>query len=247
MIKKSSIIFVFCFLLLACNSKFLKINKAENYKTETFLCDTSNFDLFKIFTEESITRFQREIDIYAEKDAIQMPPDSCVLFVGSSSIRKWHSLEEEFINLQAVNRGFGGSTFPELIYYADELIFKYNPSKIVVYEGDNDQYFMSPYEIFENACYLEKIIHKKLPNTDLYFLSAKPSPSRREKIRSTVQTNEYLEEIADNCDKTFYINVWDSMFDENSNIRSDIFKKDSLHLNDKGYKIWFDIIYPILN
>ena len=35
-----------------------------------------------------------------------------------------------------------------------------------------------------------------------------------------------------------------NMLDENGGIKKDIFIKDKLHLNEKGYKIWANIIKP---
>ena len=242
MIKTSSVLIItFCFIM-ACGSNFSSIKHAKQISSDTIICDTSVFDLYKYFEESSINRFQYEINRFAEKDAIQKPSDSCILFVGSSSIRKWNDLEIVFSPLPVVNRGFGGSTFPELIYYADELIFSYNPSTILIYEGDNDQYFLKPREILECACYLEELIHSRLPNSKLYFLSVKPSPTRRDKIKNSIETNKYLELLTEAKENTYYINVWDFMFDEYSKIRGDLFLKDSLHLNDKGYEIWYEII-----
>ena len=242
MIKKHTLFLLISIFIVACSSNFSDIKTAKKIYSDSIICDTVNIDLYKYFNKTNINRFQYEINKFAEKDAISKPSDSCILFVGSSSIRKWNNLETVFSPLPVVNRGFGGSTFPELIYFADELIFAYNPSTIVIYEGDNDQYILNPNEIVEYACYLEKIIHKKLPNSTLYFLSIKPSPSRRDKIKSSIETNKYLELLADKNSNTYYINVWDSMFDDNFKLRGDIFLKDSLHLNDKGYEIWYEII-----
>ncbi len=241
---KKYIYFVVVLLFFSCNKNVLKINKAQNFTESEITCNIENFNIYDYFREDRITRFEYEVKRFERLDALKRPADSVIVFVGSSSIRKWHSLEKSFLPLTVINRGFGGSTYPELIYYSQQLVFQYNPSIVVVYEGDNDQYFLSPFEIFECASYFEKILHEKFPDTELFFMSAKPAPSRRIKIRSTIQTNNYLKTIAQNNEKTYYIDVFDPMFDENKAINGDLFKKDSLHLNEKGYQLWYDIIFP---
>ncbi len=243
---KKYIILIFSLFLFACNSDTLKISLPQKQSNTSVACSLDSFDLADYFNMDYITRFEYEITRYQKLDKENGVSDSIIVFVGSSSIRKWSSLEERFEEIPAINRGFGGSTFPELIYYIDELIFKYNPSVVVVYEGDNDQYFMSPNKIFECACYLEHIIHKKLPNAELIFVSVKPSPARSNKIKSSFYTNKGLKTICEQKNKTYYVDIWSSMLDENSKIKSDIFKKDKLHLNEKGYDIWYNVIFPVV-
>jgi len=241
---KISLFIVLSFFLFSCtnNQEEIKIlsSKPSNY---VLSCDTINFNVYDYFNKDKITRFDASIKGFADKDALLTSKDSLIVFVGSSSIRKWYSLENSFSDLPVINRGFGGSTFPELIFYANELIFQYTPIIVAIYEGDNDQYFLNPQQIFECACYLEKIIHQRLPKTEVYFISIKPSPSRISKLKDMALTNRLLADYSNSTDKTYYINVWDSCFDRNR-INGDIFKSDSLHLNEKGYEIWYDLIYP---
>lgn len=234
------LVFLLCSCLSESNEEFILSTKNSNFSV---ICDTTGFNVFDYLSEDKIKRFQYEIDRFSDKDKLLTKTDSLIVFVGSSSIRKWHDLEDDFFDLPVINRGFGGSTFPELIYYSEELIFQYNPLIVAIYEGDNDQYILNPQQIFECACYLEKIIHKRLPETEVYFISVKPSPARKKMIKTMYLTNELLSDLSKTSEKTYYINVWDSSFLKN-NIRPDIFIKDSLHLNDKGYKLWFDLIYP---
>ncbi len=232
-------------ILLSCTNGNNVVKKPNNFTDNSFYCDTSGFKLSDYFPIEQINRFQSEIDKFKYKDSVNGFKDSTILFVGSSSIRKWKSLESSFKPLPVINRGFGGSTFAELIYYINELVFKYNPKIVVVYEGDNDQYFMRPGEIFKCACYFEKKLHETLPQTKLFYMSIKPSPARKTKLRDMAKTNQFLNNYADTTKNTFYINVWDVCFKDDL-IRSDIFKNDSLHLNSKGYQYWRNIIFPIM-
>src|SRR5687768_15193382 len=66
--------------------------------------------------------FWQEIRAYKTADSIAAPPPKAIVFVGSSSFRMWKDMEQAFPNHEVVNRGFGGSSLPHVIEYADEII-----------------------------------------------------------------------------------------------------------------------------
>lgn len=83
--------------------------------------------------------FTKEVkDITAKYDSIWDSSKETIVFTGSSSVRLWRKLQEEFPNHQIINSGFGGSQASDLLYFIDELILSYNPKKVFIYEGDND-------------------------------------------------------------------------------------------------------------
>ena len=80
-----------------------------------------------------LDRSEASIAAFEKKDAESMPAPGGIVFTGSSSFTKWLSAEEDLAPLPIINRGFGGSTLPEVIYYANRTIFKYHPKTLVVY------------------------------------------------------------------------------------------------------------------
>lgn len=238
---KKVYLFIVVFFIFSCKEKIQKVYLAKNTEEINICCDTNDFDVFSVFSKDKIVRFQKEIDNFKLRDVSTPPKDSCYLFVGSSTFRSWYNLEEEFSEFNAINRGFGGSTFPEMIYYMDDLIFAYKPKAIIIYQGDNDQYIMKPKKIYQAACYFLKQIRIKMPSVLIYIISVKASPSRKEKIRYTLKTNEYLKKLASENYRTYYINTYDTMFDGN-NFRYNLYKNDYLHLSPEGYDLWYSII-----
>jgi len=67
-----------------------------------------------------------------------MPYQPDTLFYGSSSIRLWESLYNDFATYKPVNLGFGGSTLAACVWFFDRLMMPLNPKRLVVYAGDND-------------------------------------------------------------------------------------------------------------
>src|SRR5882724_5316882 len=49
-----------------------------------------------------------DIEAFEKVDKIKPPPQASVVFVGSSSIVRWTSLETDFPDYKIINRGFGG-------------------------------------------------------------------------------------------------------------------------------------------
>src|SRR6476646_5697315 len=89
-----------------------------------------------VFSQEP--PFWNDIQSFKKQDSVHMPPQHEILFVGSSSFTKWTDVQNYFPDYPIINRGFGGSSLPDLVRYADDIIFPYQPKEIVIYCGDND-------------------------------------------------------------------------------------------------------------
>ncbi|MEO7833720.1 MAG: G-D-S-L family lipolytic protein, partial [Ginsengibacter sp.] len=126
--------------------------------------------------------FYSEIQQFKTQDSIDFPPKHAILFLGSSSFRKWEDVQKYFPGYKIINRGFGGSTFPDAIYYADEIIFPYEPKQVIIYEGDNDLASsgnITADSVLNRFKHLFNLIRSRLPNTSIAYVSIKPSPSRK--------------------------------------------------------------------
>ena len=83
--------------------------------------------------------WKSSIEDFAAADLKRRPEGNGVLFVGSSTIRLWTNLAQDFRQQPVViNRGFGGSTLAACNFFAKELVLQYRPSQVLVYAGDND-------------------------------------------------------------------------------------------------------------
>jgi lysophospholipase L1-like esterase len=193
------------------------------------------------------TRFEDTVLEYEAIDKQQPFPEGAVLFVGSSSVRMWKTMDADLPQVKAVNRGFGGSQFSDLLYYLDRLVTSYQPSKIFIYEGDNDiaSGKKAP-DILNDAKQVRENIAKALPGVPVYFIAAKPSVARWELRKKYGELNSLLAGYASNTPNTGFVNVWDPALDENGEVRKDIFLEDNLHMNEKGYAIWKKAIEPFL-
>lgn len=189
-------------------------------------------------------RFAEDIQKFEELDK-QKPSEGDILFVGSSSIRFWVTLQQDFPDQEVLNRGFGGSHMSDLLYYLDELVLQYKPRKVFIYEGDNDiNDKEDSVSILKEAKQIVQKIHQELPGTKIIFISAKPSISRWKLKNQYLQLNYRLRSFANQYSYLDYIDVWTPMLDDKGNPKADIFIEDDLHMNAKGYAIWQRVIAP---
>lgn len=197
--------------------------------------------------QKSNAPFQNEIDAFKVNDAASMPAKGGILFIGSSSLRKWTDLEKVYATYHAINRGFGGSTLANAIYYADDIIFPYQPRQIVIYSGENDIAEGASAEItVDRFKILFDIVRKKMPEVPIAFISIKPSPSREKFMPEFLYANALIQTFLSKQIKTDFINVYDKMLIADGKPMPDIFLNDNLHMNQKGYDIWIKAITPFL-
>jgi len=193
------------------------------------------------------TRFENDIVAYETIDASQPPPTNPVVFVGSSSIRAWSDLSAAFPAYPVMNRGFGGSTMNDLLYYFDRLVAVYNPALVIVYEGDNDLASgMSVEEVNEDYLAFVTLMEENLPDSDFAFISVKPSPSRASFLDNMMALNTELATLAADHGGLF-IDVYARMVDEFGDPIPQLFTSDNLHMNSVGYRLWRQIITPVLD
>jgi lysophospholipase L1-like esterase len=150
--------------------------------------------------------------------------------------------------MAVINRGFGGSKIPEVVYYADRIIKPHQPKLLVFYCGENDlaNDVTKAKEALKRFKSFEKYMRKNLADTKVFFLSIKPSISREQYWEKMQQANDMIAKFISRKDNYIYVDVASKMLDENGIVLQDIFLEDNLHMNAKGYKIWTSELRPIL-
>ena len=187
--------------------------------------------------------FDKEVKQIQEiNDSIWDSSKKTIVFTGSSSIRLWKDVQERFPDHQVLNTGFGGSQFSDLQHYLDELILNYNPVKVFIYEGDNDVFAKKrPRKIIQIAQDIIDTLQHREPDMEIVLISAKPSISRWKFRGRYRRLNRKLHKLASETKGIDYVDVWYPMLDKRK-VRQDIFIEDGLHMNSKGYDIWYDVI-----
>ena len=194
--------------------------------------------------------FYNDIQQFKKQDSTHFPAKQQILFVGSSSFTKWTDIQDYFPSYPIINRGFGGSSLTDVIHYADDIIYPYQPKQIVVYCGENDlageDTTVTSNIVFGRFKQLFVSIRQHLPKVSIAYVSMKPSPSRQHLLPKMEAANALVKKYLSKQNNTAYIDVFHKMFNKDGTIINDIFIADNLHMNAKGYAIWQKIIAPYL-
>lgn len=179
-------------------------------------------------------------------DAATPPAAGGVLFVGSSSIRLWSDLDQQFRHVPGVlNRGFGGSQLSDCVNHLNRLVIRYQPRAVFVYAGDNDLAAgATPQEVAQRFARFVAGVREALPGTRIEYISIKPSPARARLLPEVRATNALIRASIEGLPGTGYIDVYSAMVDTQGAPRPELFAADDLHLNARGYALWKDLIAP---
>ena len=197
-------------------------------------------------------RWQPSLDAFAAADRLHAPRPGGVLFVGSSSIRLWDGLEQQFgggadsdaaADPVIIKRGFGGSRLADVAQYLDRLVLPYKPRLVVVYAGDNDlAEGRAPHEVLESFRSLVDGVQRELPQTRIAYVSIKPSPLREALMPQIRETNALIRGYAGSTPGLDYIDIHTPMLGADGRPRAELFRADALHLNEAGYALWKTVI-----
>ncbi len=207
----------------------------------------SHLLLLTVFAQ-SKPNFWDDVQTIKKYDQMFKPPVNPVLFVGSSSIRKWDDLTQVFAKYNALNRGIGGAVTNDITYYLNDIVFPYNPRQIVLYVGENDlpDEKTTADSVLNRTIKLFNSIRAKLPNVPIVYISIKPSPSRDKFKDKAIAANALIKRFITEQINAKYVDIYPLMLTKDGKNRPELFVGDMLHMNAAGYAIWKKAVSPYL-
>lgn len=197
--------------------------------------------------QPAAVRWGEELATFEAADREHPPAKGGILFLGSSSIRRWETLADDFPDLPVLNRGFGGSEMSDAAALVGQLVLPYAPRQIVLYEGDNDlNNGKTPDRVLADLRALLDQVRERLPQCRICILAVKPSPERWHLKDAIHRTNRLLAETAAADPRLDFIDVFTPMLDAHGRPRAELFVEDGVHLTAAGYAIWKKAVRPFL-
>lgn len=199
--------------------------------------------LAKVSHPNDSRRWEKEIQAFEKADKAAPPPAGAVLFVGSSTIRKWTTLAADFPDQKVINRGFGGCQIEDCTFYADRIVAAYAPRLVILRAGGNDiNAGKSPEQVFDDFKAFVSAVRAKLPKASIAYMSINASPSRWSNVEREKKANRLIAAfIKENpALHLLYIDTFDATMGGDGRPREELFVKDKLHFNADGYKILAD-------
>jgi hypothetical protein len=215
-----------------------------------------SFSLFSCSTPSKyqnlseVKAWEKDIQQFEQLDKSEKYPDDAILFMGSSSIRLWATIDHDMLPYSVIQRGFGGSKLSDLVVYSDRIVAPH-PCKAIVLFVANDivgsDQDKSPREVAQLFNYILKTIRKTHSDTPVFWIAVTPTPSRWKVWPQVKEAGKFIEEICNKKENVYYIKTDFAFLNGSGMPKEELFVADQLHLNEKGYALWTGIIKEELN
>ena len=195
----------------------------------------------------NFAQWEKQIAAMEAADKTNPPPKGGVLFIGSSTIRGWKTLAQDYPDHKVINRGFGGSQIVDSTHFADRLIFPHEPKMVLLRAGGNDIHAgKSAEQVFRDFQAFVAKVHAKLPETEIVFIGLAPAPARWNERDENRKLNTLVEQWAKATPRVKYVDTYDTTLTPDGQPREELFVKDRLHFNAEGYKLLAERVRAVL-
>ena len=192
-------------------------------------------------------RWEKDIAAFEASDRTAPPPKNALLFVGSSTIVRWKTLQQDYPAHQIVNRGFGGNEIADSTHFAGRMIFPYQPRTIFLRAGGNDIHNgKTPEQVFADFKEFVATVHAKLPKTEIVYISLSPSIARWDERDAGKKLNALIADFVNRTPRLKYIETADLVLDAKGEPRPELFVEDKLHFSPEGYKLLIERVRPFV-
>ena len=192
-----------------------------------------------------VRSWDNDIQKFEQLDKSEKYPDDAILFAGSSSIRLWNTLEKDMSPYHIIQRGYGGAKLSDFAVYANRIFSPHKCKAIVIFIAndimgtDQDK---TPEEVAALSRNVLKTIRKSHPKTPVFWIAVTPTALRWKVWPEIQKANELIRNICEQKKNTYFIKTDFAFLNENGEPMDELFRDDKLHLTEKGYAVWTQII-----
>ena len=192
-------------------------------------------------------KWEKEITAFEQADRSSPPRKGGLLFIGSSTIRLWKTLAQDFPNQSVINRGFGGSQIADSTHFSERIIFPYQPRMILLRAGGNDIHAgKSPELVFSDFRAFVIKVREKLPDVEIAYIALSPSIARWNEKEKGEALNRMIQEYSREVPGLKYIDSSSISLGSDGKPRPELFVADKLHFSPEGYKLLAASVGPHL-
>lgn len=202
---------------------------------------TSCSPVIKYINSDDVLHWEAQMQVFDSLNAVEPADANTLLVTGSSSVRLWDSIHSDLAPYRVMQRGYGGAKLSDFNHYAERIIKPQQFKAILIFVandiagGDNDR---TPREVFQLYKTLVKKIRERNPDTPLFWIEVTPTPSRWHAIEQITEASDMIRKYCDRNEDLFFIETYDVYVNQDGLPDPDHFRKDMLHLNRGGYKLW---------
>jgi len=198
----------------------------------------------RYINSEDVLHWETDIARFDSLNAVEYSGPGTLLVTGSSSIRLWDSIHADLAPYNVMQRGYGGAKLSDFNHYAERII-KPHPFRAIMIFIANDiaggEQDRTPREVFLMFRELVNTIRERNPGTPVCWIEVTPTPSRWHASQQIRRASDLIRDYCDRHDDLHFIDTYDHFITDSGIPDSTLFRKDMLHLNREGYRLWASI------
>ena len=190
-------------------------------------------------------KWSEDIAAFDELNRTESNPDDAILFIGSSSIRRWSTMAIDMAPYRTIRRGYGGAKFTDMAVFVDRLVSPHRYRAIVMFVGNGvvgnpDDH--TPDQIETLARHIVTVSQQHQPDAPFFLIEITPCEKRFDAWGKIRAVNARLREIALSTPNTYFIPTASHYLKSDGTPRAELFVEDKLHLSEAGYDLWSTLI-----
>lgn len=186
-----------------------------------------------------------EIEAFEKLDETRVYPDDAILFIGSSSIRLWKTLEEDMKPFNVIQRGYGGAHFRDMVFFTERILADHKLSMLVCFVANDisgSSRDGTPKEVLGLFKLFVKQVREKHPTIPILQIAVTPTKSRWKHWDKINQVNKLIKAYCEKKENLYFVNTVPVYLDKVGQPKPEWFVSDQLHLNTEGYEVWNGLI-----
>jgi len=197
------------------------------------------------FREAATRKWAAAIDAFDIQNRKEPDPADAVLFIGSSSIRRWSTIATDMAPYPTIRRGYGGAKYTDMAVFVKRLVSPHRYRAVVMFVGNGvvgaaeDH---TPDQIEALTRYIVQVSHGHQPGAPFFLIEITPCEKRFGAWSEIRAVNARLREIALSTPDTYFIPTASHYLKPDGTPRSELFVADRLHLSESGYRLWAALI-----
>lgn len=202
-------------------------------------------DILAPYRAAALERWEADIQKLEKRDAEETDPAEAILFIGSSSIRRWNTIAEDLAPWPTIERGYGGAKLSDLAVFVDRLVKPHQFRAVCVFVANDisgSESDKSPQEVLELYQFVVSRINQLAPGKPVFFIAITPTSSRFQVWSEIKEANTLIQRYCRKTEGLHFIATANRYLDTNGKPNDALFVSDKLHLNEDGYKIWAQVI-----
>lgn len=224
--QRDLLTFGFWFVTLVC--RFTSTVFAEPFELEPFRAT-------------ALEKWSQAINALEAKDQTESHPADSILFIGSSSIRRWDTIAADMAPYHPIQRGYGGARWTDVAVFADRLITPHQFRAVVFFVGNdivggkNDR---APAEVAQLFANVHSRVRQHNANAPVFYIAVTPTESRYQAWPQIRAGNSAARAFCLAHENTHFIGTESIYLDAAGKPKPELFVDDKLHLNQAGYTVW---------